>query len=37
MIKKLILLMMCIIILYACGRKNEPTYKTYKHNIIHIV
>ena len=34
MIKKTILLMMCLIILASCGRKGDPTYQTSRYDII---
>ncbi len=34
MIKKIILLAMCIIILASCGRKGEPKYETSQHKIV---
>ncbi len=37
MIKKILLLFMCLIVLYACGRKADPEYQSHKNEIIHIL
>ena len=34
MIKKIILVMMCLVILVLCGRKGDPKYQATKHDII---
>ena len=34
MIKKIILLMMCLIILASCGRKGDPKYQNSRYDII---
>jgi len=34
MIKKIILLFVCLIILISCGRKNDPKYEAYQKVII---
>jgi len=34
MIKKIILLAVCLIILASCGRKGDPKYQTIQHDII---
>ncbi len=38
MIKKTILILICIVILFSCGRKGDPEYQSNQSNIIiHIV
>ena len=34
MIKKIILLIICLTILMSCGRKNDPKYEASQQNII---
>ena len=34
MIKKIILLMICLIILVSCGRKGDPEYQATQYDII---
>ena len=34
MIKKLILISIFSILLFSCGKKNDPEYKTEKNNIL---
>ena len=34
MIKKIMLIFMCITFLFACGKKEDPEYKTKKDYII---
>ena len=34
MIKKTILIMICIIILYSCGRKGDPEYQNIQSKVI---
>ncbi len=34
MLKKIILLMMCLIILASCGRKGDPKFQKAQSNII---
>ena len=33
MIKKTILIVLCLFFLFACGKKGDPEYKTKKNNI----
>ena len=34
MIKKIILILMCLTLLNSCGRKNEPKYETSINNTV---
>ena len=34
MIKKLILISLFCSLLFSCGKKGDPEYKTYKNNIL---
>tara|TARA_B110000444_G_C18316589_1_gene356462 strand:+ start:67 stop:183 length:117 start_codon:yes stop_codon:yes gene_type:complete len=34
MIKKLILISICVILLFSCGKKADPEYKSFKNDII---
>tara|TARA_B100001250_G_C19770726_1_gene777042 strand:+ start:246 stop:362 length:117 start_codon:yes stop_codon:yes gene_type:complete len=34
MIKKIILIMMCLVVLASCGRKGDPEFKAKKLNIV---
>ena len=33
MSKKIIILVLCLVFIYACGKKNEPVYKDSNLNI----
>ncbi len=34
MIKKTTLILLCLFILFSCGKKGDPEYRTNKSNII---
>jgi len=34
MIKKIILIVVCFIVLFSCGRKGDPEYQTNQYKII---
>ncbi len=34
MIRKIILIVICFVVLFSCGRKGDPEYKVKQHEII---